>query len=292
MKKFGCWLLAGSILWLVPCIASAQEQSSAPPKVLVIMREFLKPGKTGATHEKSESAFVQAMTRAKWPTNYLGMTSLSGKSRALFFSFYASFEAWEKDTAAMGKNATLAAALDHAAFVDGELLDSYDQSVFVYNEEFSLRPKYADVAHKRAMEIAVYHVRPGHSGEWTELVKKVMAAYEKADPEAHWACFHNAYGGEGGTYIFITALKSASEIDASMEAGKRFVPALGEDGLKKLDELEASSVESFEHQLFLFNPKMSYVADEWIKADPDFWKPNSSAPAAKPAPDAKEKPAQ
>jgi len=25
--------------------------------------------------------------------------------------------------------------------------------------------------------------------------------------------------------------------------------------------------------LFAFNPHMSYVADEWIKADPDFWKP-------------------
>jgi hypothetical protein len=77
-----------------------------------------------------------------------------------------------------------------------------------------------------------------------------------------------------------------------MEAGKRFAPALGEDGMKKLDELEAASVASFDHQLFLFNPKMSYVSEEWIKSDPDFWKTRSAAPAAKPAPDAKEKPAQ
>jgi hypothetical protein len=48
--------------------------------------EFIKPGKGGAPHEKAESAFVQAMTRAKWPTHYLAVNSLSGKARALFLS--------------------------------------------------------------------------------------------------------------------------------------------------------------------------------------------------------------
>ncbi len=291
MKKFACSLLGMSILWLVPCVASAQEQSTAPPKVLVIMREFLKPGKSGFVHDKSESAFVQAFTRAKWPTNYLGMTSLSGKSRALFFTFYESFDAWDKDQAATAKNAALSAAVDRASVADGELLDSIDQGVFVYDAEFSLRPKYGDVAHRRAMEITSYHVRPGHGQEWTELVKMVLAAYEKSSPDAHWACFHTAYGGAGGTYIFLTALKSASEIDTSMEQGKQFGAAMGEDGMKKLLALESSSVDSYEHQLFAFNPKMSYVSDEWIKADPDFWKPKA-APAAKPAADKAEKPAQ
>jgi hypothetical protein len=43
-------------------------------------------------------------------------------------------------------------------------------------------------------------------------------------------------------------------------------------------------VESSSHQLFAFNPRMSYVPEEWIKADPDFWKPKPAmAPAAKPA---------
>ena len=237
----------------------------------------------------AESAFVQAFSRAKWPTNYLGMTSLSGKSRALFFTFYESFDAWEKDVTATAKNTVLSAAVDRASVADGELLDSIDQNVFVYNEEFSLRPKYGDVAHRRAMEISVYHVRPGHDQEWTELVKMVLAGYEKSMPDAHWACFRAAYGGPGGTFLFLTALKSASEIDTSIEQGKQFAAAMGEDGMKKLGALEAASVDSFEHQLFVFNPKMSYVSDEWIKADPDFWKPKATA---KPAADKTEKPAQ
>ena len=70
-------------------VLAAQEMSGGampPPKVLVIFREFLKPGKAGMTHEKSESTFVQALARAKWPTHYLALTSMSGRSRALFIT--------------------------------------------------------------------------------------------------------------------------------------------------------------------------------------------------------------
>jgi hypothetical protein len=283
MKNLACSLLVFSILFATPCIAAAQEKS-APPKVLVIAREFLKPGRSGSLHEKAESSFVQAMSGAKWPTHYLALTSLSGKSRALFFTFYDSFDAWEKDAAATEKNATLNAALDRAAIADGDLLDTTDQSVWVYRDEFSLRPLYGDLPHRRALEILDFHVRPGHAREWSELVKKVVAGYQKGVPDAHWACFENVYGGAGGTYIFLTARKSASEIDTNFQQDKQFSSVMGEDGLKRVEELEAASVESSEAQLFLFSPKMSYVSDEWIAADPDFWKPKTAATAAdKPA---------
>ena len=88
------------------------------------------------------------------------------------------------------------------------------------------------------------------------------------------------YGGSGGTYVILTGLRSASEIDAGFEHWKQFAAALGENGLRRLGELEAASVDSSEHQLFVFNPKMSYVSDEYIKADADFWAPKEE-PAVK-----------
>ena len=62
------------------------------------------------------------MTRAKWPTHYLAVNSITGKPRVLFLTGYDSFEAWEKDVQATQKNATLSAALDRAAVADGDLL--------------------------------------------------------------------------------------------------------------------------------------------------------------------------
>jgi hypothetical protein len=65
-------------------VSSAGEIGGEPvvPKVLQITREYVKAGKAGMAHDKAESLFVDAMRRAKWPTYYTGMTSLSGKSRA------------------------------------------------------------------------------------------------------------------------------------------------------------------------------------------------------------------
>jgi len=269
----------------------ARSQGSVSiPKVLQITREFTKPGKAGMIHDQKESAFVEAMAKAKWPTHYLGMTSLSGKQRALFLTPYASFEAWQKDNEAVAKNSALSSALDRAGMADGDLLESMDQGVFLFREELSLHPK-SDLSPMRFIEAFVVHVRPGHGSDWSEIVKMVIAGYEKATPDAHWGCFEEAYGGDGGTYLFLTGRKSLAELDRGDEDNKKFAAAMGKDGLKKLDELWGSAVESSQQQLFAVNPRMSYVADEWIKADPDFWKPKTAPAAAKPsAEDKKSKP--
>ena len=41
-----------------------------PPKVLNISLCVGKAGQGGPPHDRSESAFVKAMTAAKWPTEY------------------------------------------------------------------------------------------------------------------------------------------------------------------------------------------------------------------------------
>jgi hypothetical protein len=274
-------------------IAAAQEMSGGvvpPPKVLVISREFVKPGKTGMVHEKSESAFIQAAEKAKWPTHYLAVTSMSGRSRALFLFGYDSFEAWEKDNLATEKNKVLSAALDHALVADGELLSDFDQSVGVFSEEFSLRPN-VDIAHMRYFDISLYQVKPGHRAEWSEIVKLVKAAYEKI-PDAHWAAYEIAYGQQPSTtYVIFSAHKSLSEVDHAFTEDKDFMSAMGEDGMKKLHELENSAIESDQTNLFAFSPSMSYPSEEWVKADPDYWKPKMAAPMAMPKKPA-EKPAQ
>ena len=281
MKKITEVLLLGSVLMGWFGIAAAQEQPMPPPKVLTVTREFVKPGKGGPMHDKAESAFVQAFARAKWPTHYLALNSVSGKPRVLFFTGYDSFEAWEKDITAANKNAALSGALDHASVADGELLDSVDGGAWAYREDYSLRAP-VDIPHMRYFEISVYHVKPGHRKDWDDGMKMVLSAYQKALPETHWACYEAAYGAPEGTYVFITPMKSAAEIDKAFAHNKDFASAIGDDGMKKLDELSAASIESSETNLFMFNPKMSYVADDWVKADPDFWKPKPAAPAAAP----------
>ena len=284
MKKFSPFLLGLSLAVAGSSLAAAQETSSGTPslpKVLQITREYTKPYKNGAAHDKTEGAFVQAMTKAKWPTHYIALSSLSGKLRSVYFTSYDSLEAWENDSAAVAKNSALAAELERASVADGELLDSVDQGVFVYNDELSFHAR-ADLSQQRFLEISAYNVRPGHQKEWNELVKLVKAGYEKAGIDAHWGTFALIYGGQGGRYIVLSAHKSLAEVDNDFLNDRLFEKALGENGLKQLDTLVQASIESSEHNLYQFNPRQSYVSDEWIKED-SFWKPKAAAPAAKPA---------
>jgi hypothetical protein len=285
MKRTMGLVLGLLLLCGAAAVAAAQDQAAmhGPPKVLVVGREWVKPGHGGPMHEKTESAFVQAMMKANWPVHYFAMESMSGKNRALFLTGYDSLEAWEKDTRATAKNASLSSALDQAYVGDGNLLDATDQSVLVLDEDMSLRDS-VDIPHMRYMEIQLFHIKPGRAHEWDEAVKMVKAAYEKSMPEAKWAMFRLVYGGAVGTYVVFTPMKSLAEVDAMMGGQRKFAEAMGEDGMKKLLELESASVESRERQLFSFSPKMSYAPPEWIKADPDFWAPKTkttSAPATK-----------
>jgi len=259
-------------------VAAQTSEGHAPPKVLSISREWVKPGKTGAAHEKTESLFVQAFERANWPTHYLGMESLSGKSRALFFVGYASFEAYEKDQAAQAKNEALSAGFAHASLVDGELLDAFDQSLWSYDEDDS-NSGGVNIATMRYFEIERFQIRPGHEEQWTEIMKLVKPALMKGMPDDHWAMYVAAYGMPQPTYIVLTPMKSAAEIDRTFAQGAKFVEAMGPEGMKKLNELSASAIESSETNLFAFNPRMSYVGEDWVKADA-FWKVKAAKPAA------------
>ncbi len=282
MKKL-TGLLAGVCVSAIGLGVAFAQEAMGPPKVLIIEREYLKPGRGGSMHERTESAFVRAMTAAKWPVHYIGLEALSGPTRMLFLIGYPSFAAWEKDAQNTAKNPTLSAALDKATLSDGDLLTSYDQGAFMFREDGSLRAGTADVPRSRYFEISVFHVRPGHGKEWEELVKLYHYGYEKV-PSAKWALFESFYGTDnGGMFLVFNPMKSLAEVEEGYADQKKFVEAMGEDKMKRLSELSASCIESTQTNLFRFNPKMSYPEESWIKADPTFWKPKVMAAPAKPA---------
>jgi hypothetical protein len=262
-------LLVGFVSSVTPTV-SAQDKTIPSQKILTIQREFTKPGKEGAAHEKSEAAFAQAMAAAKATDYYYALASLSGRPRVLFVSAYPSFADIEAERKKVNGNASLSAELDRVNEADGDLLAESNSSMWVRRDDLSLNQGFRVGA--RYEELTQFVVRPGHTGEWDELVKLVIAAYKKGVPDAHWGTYELVYGG-GGTYLVITTLRSGEEIDADFAKDPKFIEALGPDGLKKLVALEASCVESRESNLFRIAPKMSYPPPALVQAEPDFWTP-------------------
>ena len=156
-----------------PSSFAQDNGTNGPPKVLVIQRELLKPGKNGAVHVKSEAAFIRALAAAKAKPRYLAMTSLSGIPRALFFSGYPSLAAWEEETKSVYKDAALSAAMDRANLADGDLLTEFNQSVWMRRDDLSFNMGIRDQL---------------ESPRFTEALQKVSAA-ARCSP---WNCWKTA----------------------------------------------------------------------------------------------------
>lgn len=269
-----------------PFVSASAQDTIAPPKVIQLEREFIKPGKAGAMHDKSEANFVAAMNHGKLQGHYVALNSMSGKTRALFLVGYPNFAAWEADNKIVAKSASLAAELDRAAVTDGELVADFDTAVATYDEDLSYHPR-GDIGHARYFEVSVFHVKPGHRHDFSELTKMVKDADEKGETSAHWATYEVNYGAEDGTYIVLSSDKSLADIDQGFAESKKFMEAMGgPEGMEKLDQLYGETVISSRTELFAINPKQSYADEAWIKGDPDFWKPkaeSSTKVAAKPA---------
>ena len=273
------------LLSLAPASALAQQASvEGPPPIMVINREFLKPGRGGSAHEKTEAAYLAAARAGKAPFNYFALTSMTGPDQALFVSNYASFAEWEAQNKLADKTPALGMSLDHAMLADGDLLSSTDTTVWMHRPDLSLNE--SSLAGVRYMEIQQVHIKPGHRKELEDGAKMYNAGYKNI-PGANWAAYQQVYGNDSNIFLFITLYKSLSETDAAMGPSfKSFMAAVGEGGMKKLDAMEQDVAQSESLNLFRISPKMSLVPDAIIKQDPDFWKPKPAAPkpAAKPAP--------
>lgn len=276
--------IAGTALLLTICgspamLRAQSSESYSSNKILVIQREFTKPGRDGASHEATEAGYLRAAAAGKAPFHYIALTSMTGPNRALFFSGYPTFAAMEAERKSMSP--ALNASLDKAMVADGDVLSATDASVWVVDPDLSQNTNGPRVG-SRYMIVRQFVVKPGHTAEWEQAVKLVLEGYKKADTGAHWSTYRMMFGhSTGPTYLVLTAVKSMDEVDGMLAGDPKFMQAMGEEGMKHLEELEASCMESSMANFFLISPKMSIPTDEMLKAEPDFWKPKTTASVAK-----------
>jgi hypothetical protein len=248
-------------------MGAAQDQPTPvkPPKFLQINVEDTKPGKGGLAHDKTESAFVQAMAKAKFPINYFAYNSISGKPRGIYISGFDSFGELGKANKAF-EAPGVAASFEPLNVADGELLEDSHSLILSYVDDLSLRPG-VDLFHHRYLEADIIHVRQGHFKEFHELAKLWVDLSQKAATSAHWDAFR---------------------VDTGFADNDKLGAILTDEDKKKLRELRAASIEEDRSEIYSVNPAQSYPPESFIKADPGYWKPKAAAkPAAKPATDDK-----
>ena len=276
MNKLSPFLLGLSLVAAGGSLAAAQDQTMpavSVPKYLQITVEYTKPGKGGLAHDKTESAFVQAVTKANFPIHYIAFNSLSGPARAIYISHFDSFDAMQTANKVFDANA---AEFERLNVDDGELLESTKQLIFKYVPELSYHP-HGPNPHAHYLEARILHVRPGHGKEFEEMVKMWKSISDKAGSSNHWGAYRVEYGEQVGSYVFLTSDESMADIDKGESEEPKFMEVLSEADRKVARELRAEAIDTDRFELYSVNPAQSYAPDEFIKADPDFWKPKSAA---------------
>lgn len=254
--------------------AAAQDASTAAssaPKYLQVIVEYTKPGKGGLAHDKTEGAFVQAMAKANFPLHYTAFNAISGRARAIYLSPFNSFEEVEKATKIFDSPA-VGSEFDRINAADGELLDESHVLIFSSDPELSFHSR-TPGPKNRFLEADIVQVKPGHGKDFSDLMKLYMAAFDKAGSSYHWGAYRAEYGDSLGFYVFLTVSDSEAEIDQRFSEDPKIGKILSDDDKKKIRDLRAASIETERVELYSVNPAQSYPPEDYVKADPDFWKP-------------------
>jgi hypothetical protein len=260
-------------------VSKAQDNPMAgPPKVLYTQREYVKPGK-GMAHMKSEAAMASAMGAAKSPLYALALSSITGEPRVVFLSGYDNMADVETTYMSAMKLAGLESKLTAMNETDGALLDSEASSLWRLREDLSSKSP-LNIADMRMMQLVQVETKPGYGMEFEKVAKRVIAAWAKADPSYSAAIYEMAYGhATGPVFLVLLPMKSMAFLDKIHDEHDAFVKALGEEDLKSDLEIARTAYASSQSNLFVFSPRMSYVPDGWVKADPTFWNPKPKAMA-------------
>lgn len=266
-------------------VTASAETMLMPPKILVIQREVVKPGKAHA-HSLVEAQWAQAYKDAKM-SHWMGMTSLSGETRALFLRGYDSEAAWAAQSASVEKNAALAAKSAALAEKDSDILSNFRQSVFLFKPELSYRADSIAVAGLRYWKITTIRLKFGYADEFAEIRKIVKAAHEKANLQESYVVYHLLEGGDGmDTYLIMIPMQTLAEDDATDTLhGDAYHKALPDDWKATNSKFVREAATGVETHLFAIDPNMSVPRKEWMEAD-KFWdtktmaKPTAKAKAA------------
>src|SRR2546429_2552372 len=116
--------------------AMAQGMPTSQPPYVLIAREYVKLGH-GAEHARIEAGWPAAFAKAKSPTYYLAMVSLTGASEAWFIVPYASHAAMAADNERTASDTALGNEFGRLGRADADMLTDARQIEAVARPDLS-----------------------------------------------------------------------------------------------------------------------------------------------------------
>jgi len=286
MKKFLILVVASLF---VSCFSQAIAQTPdepGPPRVLLIVREEIKPGMMPA-HNRHSAGYAGIFGKLKTPNHRIAMIPVAGNENEVLYvtagESFADVEMMTKETdkKMAGVNGTMGAELARLDKEAPDLHSGMRDILAVYRPELSYQPG-VDIATMRYFAVTTVRVRPGQEDNYSEYVRTLQnAGREKVKAEAHFAVYQVIAGMPATTYMVFRPMKSLAEYD--LRIAPRVREAMTDDQKKKADKIAGESVMLSDTSIYAFNPSMSYLPKQFTARDSAFWNPAPEA-VAKPKP--------
>ena len=256
-----------------------------PPKVLLIVREDIKPGMMG-THNRHSAEFANIFRKLQSPNYRIALVPVAGSENEIVYltgaDTFAELEGMQKATddkmAAAG--VSMKADLDRLD-KEAPLLHAAMRDMFAsFRPDLSYNPG-VDVRTMRYFSITTTRIRPGHDAQYAEYVQKMIGLAQKSKVDNfHLAAFQIVSGAPGGTYMFFRPMKSLADLDEPI--GMKMRAGMGDDMRKDADKAVSDAVMSSETSTYSMAPAMSYLDKDFTSGDPAFWNPKPMMAKPKP----------
>ncbi len=132
------------------------------------------------------------------------------------------------------------------------------------------------IGESRLLRTNAVHIRPGHVPDFEALSKEMKEAGEK-NPDTQPVFVSQVIEGGKGATFYVSTLRSSM---GGFDHNPTLREILGDEGLKKFQQINADAVETAESTLYRFNPELSNPPDEVAKVAMDFWRPKPLIVAA------------
>lgn len=287
--KIRQWGLLGWFVFVAQALVFARQAEkpvtavTAPPKLVLLVRQQIKPG-SEAAREKLAIAAARASDRLNVAAAWIEMQSISGAPEALFFDPLESYGEMDKDLALWSP---LFAAHPELASLQERIaaLVIHEETVIaVRRDDLSYRVPGIDLSKARYMRTLTVRLRPGHESDFAEAFRILSAAYEKMDADTPWVVYQVNAGAPAPCFLAFVPMHALKQNDDLLARSAKLREAEGEEGARRMQQIASEAYTSTESNVYFVSSAMSHVSREFGAADPDFWRPRA-APAAKPARD-------
>jgi hypothetical protein len=252
-------------------IAFGQGMPTSQPNLIQITREEVKAGHN-AMHSAFEAGWPAAYAKAKSPTYYLAMVSMTGPNEAWYISPYASHAALGESMKFESDDKALSAELARLQRGDADHINSVRTIHAAARTDLSYGA-FPDMGLARYWEITTFRVRPGYEEAFANVAKVYAAAAKRAAPNMSWRTYEVMAGIPGPTFLVFSSVQAFADFDRGMQDGMAIGKSFTPEEQQMMEKFGSSGLINAETQRFRLDPVQSY-ADAATKAkDPKFWSP-------------------